>query len=122
MVNWKSVIIGLILALILSVVLEIIGGSWGTTIGFFLAAVYVGYSAGGDYQNGAIHGGIMAVIYSIIYGALILILGTAGDTPKIDPLSTIILLFISAIIKGAIGGNIGVFIKGSNPKKDKNVA
>lgn len=122
MVNWKTVVTGLILALILSLVFGILGGSWGTTLGFFLAAIYTGYSAGGDYTNGAIHAGIMSIIYSIIYSGLLLIIGTTGDTTNLNPISLIILVFISTIIKGAIGGNIGVFIKCSNPKEDKIAA
>ncbi len=122
MVNWKAVVTGLILALILSVIFGIVGGSWGTTLGFFLAAIYVGYSAGGDYTNGAIHGGVMSIIYGIIYWGLLLISGTSGYAANLDPISLLILVFISTIIKGAIGGIIGIFIKGSNPKNDKSTA
>lgn len=119
MINWKAVVTGLILALMLSLVFGIIAGAWGITLGFFMAAIYVGYSAGGDYINGAIHSGIMAVIYSIIYSTLLLILGSAGDASNLGPVDLIILVLISTLIKGVIGGNIGIYIKGSNPKEEE---
>ncbi len=55
-IDWKTVIIGLVLAIVLGLILGTILGEWGGTIGYLLATIYVGYTVGGDYMNGAIHG------------------------------------------------------------------
>ena len=63
-VKWKLVIIGLVLGIVLSATIEIlttfvagmIVGLFGGAIGFLIATSYVGYTIGGDYKNGAIHG------------------------------------------------------------------
>ncbi len=55
-VKWTPVIVGLVIAIILGIILELFIGSWGGLIAYLIATIYVGYTVGGDYMNGAIHG------------------------------------------------------------------
>ena len=54
MIDWKTVLIGSILAIILTVILSII--PLGGVIGYLAVTIYVGYTVGGEYMNGAKHG------------------------------------------------------------------
>jgi Family of unknown function (DUF5518) len=100
-------------------------GSWVEILGGLIATIYVGYTVGGNYKNGAIHGarvGIILSIISIIFFigmvGLIFIVGSGanmGAEYAIRLISENILLMIiqifGTIIIIAIGGVLGVFIK-----------
>ena len=96
----------------------------GTIIGYFIATIYVGYTVGGEYRNGADHGAIVGVITGIIAAILLLIQinpiqleAIIGGTLILFALSTSFAIILNGII-GAIGGIIGAFIKGSRSSKE----
>jgi len=115
-VKWTPVIIGLLLAIILGLLFGMFI-SWGDILGYLIATIFVGYSVGGDYKNGAIHGALVGVDAAII----VLILSLLGlgallaSNVIITGLEAIIIVIILALIIGGIfgviGGIIGVLIK-----------
>ena len=114
-INWKIIIIGIVLAVILNLALSMVAGDLGGLIAFLLATIYIGYTVGGDYKNGAVHGGIICAIITLILGILTVI--SIGD------LVVVIMLVIWVItnsIIGAIGGIIGSLIKGSRSSKENS--
>jgi len=124
-IKWKTVIIGIIIAIMLMFILEFLIGNGESTFSIILAAIFVGYWIGGNYNVGAINGAIMGVIIAILneialYSVLWIYVGGFGSFG--NPLSFIILAMtiISLGIFGAIGGVIGIFIKGktSNDNTD----
>lgn len=54
-VKWTPVIIGLVIAIILGLIIEMVLPGW-SIIAYLIATIYVGYTVGGGYSNGAIHG------------------------------------------------------------------
>lgn len=106
-INWKTVIIGLIITIILSAIIP-----KGGIFALILATIYVGYAIGGNYRNGAINGAIVGVILSIIAGILTDYI--SGILFEGFSFIIVFLFVIGAItygIIGAIGGIIGIFIK-----------
>ena len=124
-INWKILIIGLILAIILSKIIGFTGlilgstaGIWwnfiGQVIGYILATIYVGYTVGGDYINGGIYGAFICVIGGIIGGILSIIIYSAVFGAFEVTIGSVIGLIPDAIlygIVGSIGGIIGTIIK-----------
>ena len=111
MINWKNIIIGLVLAIILGNLLSMVTGL-SSYIGFLLATIYVGYAVGGDYTNGAINGALVGVIAAIIVGIIVMI--TSGVLAEGFTFILPVLLLMGAVvygIVGAVGGIIGIFIK-----------
>lgn len=113
MIDWKTVLIGSILAIILTFILSII--PFGGTFGYLAAAIYVGYTVGGEYMNGGKHGAIVGFITGIIMVTIILIIPRMNNIGVLlgDYLNlflfTLTIVFFGII--GAIGGFIGIFIK-----------
>ncbi len=110
-VKRMPIIIGLVIAIILGLVLGNLI-SWGDILGYLIATIYVGYSVGGDYTNGAIHGvlvGTVAAVSVIVISLLFLGVLIVGFEAVIIVL--IIALIIGAIF-GVLGGIIGVLVKG----------
>ncbi len=120
MINWKTIIIGSVLVVILNVALSMIAGSLGSLIAYLLAAMYIGYTVGGDYKNIAVHGGLICAILAIILGVFTIITSGVLAEENIDILVVVVTLLIWAIfngIIGVIGSIIGSLIKGSRSSK-----
>jgi hypothetical protein len=101
-VRWNTVLIGVVIAIILGFLLRLVSPS-GAFIGFLIATIYVGYMIGGDYLNGAVNGALVGIVAAIVLFILALIgFGVASGLPDIIILTVI----------GAIGGVIGVLIRG----------
>lgn len=122
MIEWKTVLIGSVLAIILNFVLSFV--PFGGLAGYLVAIIYVGYTVGGGYQNGAKHGAIVGVIEGIVAvieigffarGNQIAIFGSGNFDIFIFVLLTAIMLFG---IMGVIGGIVGAFIKGSRSPRE----
>lgn len=118
--KWKSIICGILLAFLLSILFSLAGHDI-YLIGFLMATIYVGYTVGGNYKNGAIHGIVVGVIVAVILNIISMILmlhlleyGVAkfGVITALSPLikSFLTTLAIAGII-GMAGGLIGNFIK-----------
>ena len=122
-INWMSVGIGFITTIILTVILSYVGLSiLGPLIGGLIAA----YMITGTYTDGAINGGLGACIAGFIYTLVVVLLGapaisaamvsdgyTSGDVGLIAIIGAIVSLVIFFIL-GAIGGIIGILIKGKS--------
>ena len=125
MVEIKStpIISGIILAIILATLFKMIAGSWGEYTGLLLATIYVGFSVSGNYTNGTIYGALVGTIGAAITGILAIMGFKAllGIVEAVVGLDIIIMLIIAWAIIGAIGGTIGVIIKGSGTSKEKPV-
>ena len=120
MVNWRTVIIGFILAVVLSEFLGFIGltigaafgsnvSNTGQIIGYLLATIYVGYSIDGNYINGAIYGAIIGFIGGLVS---LIVTGAIFGTFVVTTGSLTVLALESILygITGAIGGIIGFII------------
>ena len=130
MVNWRTVIIGLILVIILSNVFEIVGmaigahsgllvGFIGQIIGYLLATIYVGYVIEGDYITGAIYGVLVGAIGSILS---IVIVGAIFGTLTTGSMGSLLIGAIFAGIVGAAGGITGFIVKVYRPAKEEPAA
>ena len=121
MVNWRTVVIGLVLEVILSEFLGVIGISIGAVfglngvtigqiIGYLLATIYVGYSINGNYMNGAIYGAIIGFIGGLVS---IIIVGAMYGTFVVTAGSIMALVLQSILygIIGAVGGIIGFIVR-----------
>ncbi len=116
-------IIGIILSTALAILFKMIAGVWGEYMGLLLATIYVGYSISGEYKNGAVYGLLVGIIGGIIVGILTImgfkvLLVAAGTAAGPDILIELIIIW--AVI-GAIGGTIGVIIKGLGSSEEKHV-
>ncbi len=142
--DWKSVILGSIIALILSLVLarNVIGGLMAGIIGFLIAGLMVGYLTdieiehvsiishltSSNTENAAINGAVAGFTGGFIF----VLIGTVM-TSFIYPVGTnrdLLIMFIAggipvAVMAGifygvicAVGGVIGVFIKKSIPPEE----
>jgi Family of unknown function (DUF5518) len=120
MVNWKAVVVGIILAIILGILFAMLMGPlygfWGMLIGIIIAGIVVGYMVNQDAMNGLVHGAIAGIIGGIIIA--IIGLTYASWLSSIAPIYAAyvgmasIYLIIYWLIFGAIGGAIGALIKG----------
>lgn len=114
MVNWKAVIIGLIIAVVLGLILHtfFIAG-WGGLIAFVIAGLYVGYASSGGFKSATINGAVAGIIIGIISAILATFFGLSAG---LFVAGTGILRFIAVIIivtiVFAICGGIGAAIKG----------
>ncbi len=90
-----------------------VAGDLGGLIAFLLATIYIGYTVGGDYINGAVHGGLICAIITLILGILTVI--SIGDLVVVNML---VIWVITNFIIGAIGGIIGSLIKRSRSSKE----
>jgi hypothetical protein len=122
MINWRTALIGIILAVILAVIFTLVG--FTAFIGYAVVGIYVGYVVGGGYKNGAIHGVIIGVIPGIIFTIINLI---QADPVYLQALIggevglfgfAVLLSIIFDGICGAIGGVIGASIKGSSSSNE----
>ena len=119
--EWKPIIYSILLALILGGLFGLLG-SWLYLIGYLIATIYVGYITGGDYKRGVIYGIIVGLIVSIILNVIDMILMSQlleygitkfGVITALSPLiENFVLTVVIAFITGAVGGLIGVFIRG----------
>lgn len=120
--KWKINLIGMILAIIFFFIFTTLIGRMFAII---LTMIYVGYAVGGIYRNGAFNGVILGVILAIISSIGTYYISGALVGEFLDTLPNV--LFILAIIYsicGAIGGIIGIFIKGravAAKSKDENI-
>ena len=122
MINWRTVIIGIIIGIILDSILVLVGFS--AYIGDTVIGIYVGYVVSGGYRNGANHGAIVGASAGTIF-TIINIITTdpaylqafiGGETGIFGVILLLSIIFDG--ILGAIGGVIGASIKGSNSSKE----
>lgn len=122
MINWRTVLIGIILAVILDFIFALVG--FTAFIGDAVVGIYVGYVVSGGYRNGANHGAIVGAIAGTIFTIINLI---QADPVYLQALIggeigifgfVILLSIIFDGICGAIGGVIGASIKGSSSSKE----
>jgi Family of unknown function (DUF5518) len=112
MTNWTAITFGLVVTLILEIfgAFIVLLGTLGPTIISIFAPVIGGllaaYVAGGEYIDGARHGGIAGGLGSLL--AAIIVLSGADLTAII--FSAIFSFILSAIL-GIIGGTIGIVLK-----------
>ncbi|OEC87670.1 MULTISPECIES: DUF5518 domain-containing protein [Methanobacterium] len=142
--DWKSVILGSIIALILSLVLarNVIGGLMAGIIGFLIAGLMVGYLTDIEIEhisiighltssntknaaiNGAVAGfigGLIFVLIGTVTNSFIYPVGTNRDLLIMFIAGGVPVAVIASIFYGvicAVGGVIGVFIKRSRPPKE----
>jgi hypothetical protein len=122
MINWKTILIGSVLAVILNLFFSLVV-PLGGFVGLLAATIYVGYKVGGEYRNGVNHGAIVGVISAIIIEIVNLILMGSIQLEvfiggEVDAFITTLLLGIIVMgIIGAIGGFIGAF-KGSKSSNE----
>ncbi len=114
MINWKVIVIGVILAIILSIFFGAGGGIIGF-LGMLIAGIAVGYMVDVNMKNGAIHGAITGVITGIILTVVTIILslvisGSMGAALGLSAIAELIVSIIIFTILGAIGGVIGAII------------
>ena len=112
MVEWKPVIIGLILTIVLGILFGIVGGTWGMYFGVLLAGLVTGYMVDSDIMNGLIHGTLSGAIGGIIMGIITIILASTIVAIGTTIMLSVILLIIFWVIFAGLGGVIGVMIKG----------
>lgn len=115
---------GIILSIVLATLFKMIAGSWGEYTGLLLATIYVGFSVSGNYKNGPIYGALVGIIGAIITEILAIVgfkslLGIVEVSLGLDVL---VMLVIAWAITGAIGGTIGIIIKGSGTSEEKPVS
>ncbi len=112
-IHWRTLIYGIVIAAFLGFLLGLIG--------YIIATLSVGYSVGGDYKKGAIHGALAGFVGGIIVisiGNIIKIFTSSGHISTEGNFLIITGTLIGIIIygiTGAICGAIGAFIK---QKKD----
>jgi hypothetical protein len=118
-INWKVVIIGLLILLTLEIIRYTVFGAFGGIIEYLLATIYVGYAVGGDYRNGAVHGALLGIIFVMISEILLIVL-IRGLIEEFIVMIVFLTLFraISFGIIGLIGGIIGTFIKKSKSSQE----
>lgn len=113
-INWKSILIGIILAIMASIILKIAFGSAGSFLGVITACIIVGYISNKNLVSGVVHGAITGAIGGIFLGIFILIATiTIGET-----VNTLITLGKATIIEfiiiwtglGVMGSAIGSMI------------
>jgi len=116
-IDWKTVIIGFVLALILAIIFGIFAGTIGGYIALILAGIVVGYMIDGEIVVGVVNGAIVGLIAGIIFGILILLGATAsgGATGSLilgnAGITAIVMTIIIWGVLAGIGGAIGVLIK-----------
>lgn len=118
-IDWSAVAVGFVVSLALGLVGGVVvpftdvslpALSWVVT--GLVAGVAAGYVAGGDWNRGAIHGGL-----SVVVGALVvtLVLGFLGILfTGIFGLSVLLVSLVALAlyaIPGAVGGAVGAAIK-----------
>ena len=129
LIQWKSIILGSIIAIILTLVLtRIVSPLIAGIIGFLIVGIIVGYLINGDSENVAINVAIMGFIGGFIFiliGTIMDIYGYRNQAFVLDNATNALLfiIFVSgglpiAIIVGvvygvisAVGGVIGGYIK-----------
>jgi len=117
MVEWKPVIVGLILAIVLGILFGILGGTWGMYFGVLLAGLVTGYMVDRDIRDGMIHGALSGAIGGIIMAIITIILASTIVTIGMTIALSVILLIIFWVIFAGIGGVIGVMIKGQTTER-----
>jgi hypothetical protein len=115
-VDWKPVLIGLIIAVLIGTILGILT-SWGDLLGYLVGSIFVGYSVAGNYKVGAFHGMIVGVFAAAVV-LLLSLLGWGGlyatyvvAAGGMAIVTVLIFAIILGVIVGAVGGIIGVYIK-----------
>jgi hypothetical protein len=111
MIQWRPIIIGIIIALILDAISLI--SSQLIDPAFLLAGIAVGFMVGGTWKNGVINGVIFGVIGAIISVVALLSLFSAqyGSAVLGYLTSTLVTIFIIEIVLAIVGGALGYFIK-----------
>jgi zinc-ribbon domain len=111
-----KMLIGIIIGnLLLFILPTIIGDTLGIGSAFaiILTSIYIGYAVGGNYRNGAFNGAILGIILAIIYYIEYYYFnGTFIDFSAMVFALTLLFIAITFGIFGAVGGLIGIFIKG----------
>ena len=113
--NFLEILYGLILTLILSIVLGLLLGSPGSFTGFLFGTIIVGYRVGDDIAQGAIHGGIVALLTGIVFASAMISMtsspGGIGTNMMEMGISSIIVGIMLDGIIGSVGGTIGSYIR-----------
>lgn len=104
--NWKSLIIGLILSIVLGIALKYVLPTYAGIISMIVACGIAGYIARGHVLNGALHGGLIGLIESIISIAIVFCMSQFNTSI----FSMLISSFIGDLCLGIIGGCIGNLI------------
>jgi predicted nucleic acid-binding Zn ribbon protein len=122
--NWKAILIGLILGTVLGILILAVSRFYlGITPLPILIGVIVGFIADGSWKKGAIHGGVASSIIALISMIILFALVFSGAGSSVIPQISVtffglILIIIGIIfliiffILGAIGGALGAWIKG----------
>jgi hypothetical protein len=121
MINWRTVLIGIILAVILAVIFSLVFTAY---IGYAVVGIYVGYVVSGGYKNGATHGVIVGVISGIIFTTInfiqadpVYLQALIGGEVGLFGFAVLLSIIFDGIC-GAIGGVIGASIKGSSSSNE----
>jgi len=116
MIEWRPIIIGIIIALILDFLSVITQGLINPA--FLLAGIAVGYMVGGTWKKGVINGAIFGLIGAIIATVIIIILFASQYGSDVLGLlaGTMILYFIVEIVTAIVGGALGFFIVAESEK------
>lgn len=104
-INWWTLTIGIVVTVFLGFLLGLIG--------FIIATTIIGYSVGGDYKNGAIHGALAGIIGGfivIIIGNILKLIVSPGHISLLMIAGTLLGVIIYAIA-GVVCGAIGALIK-----------
>lgn len=105
--NWKALVIGIILTIIMGIALGFILPSVAGIISIIIACIIAGYMAKGHVMNGAIHGAFIGAIIGII-NILIIFFKTGQLHSNI--LMILLIALIGDISLGIIGGTAGNLI------------
>ncbi len=116
MIEWKPVIIGVIIALIVDFLLFIQGLVLNPA--FLLAGIAVGFMTGGTWKNGAINGTIAGILGVIIFTVILTIIYAGGGAGALLGilLAYLVPYLILRIILAIVGGIIGFFIVAESEK------
>lgn len=112
-IQWKFIIIGLIIAIILSSIINMSSMSWGGYLAIIIASIFVGYIAEKDYKMSIIYGAVIGAVAALIFGLISIMAGFKGyglGEVALTALLTVNAMIIAGIT-GAISGTIGVIIK-----------
>lgn len=106
MLDYREVILGIILTVISSMILGYLFGALGSFTAFLIVTTYVGYHVNEDLFNGYIHGSLVAAIAGISSFLIMMVMWGIG----IGPGSTIMEFGVMGIIIGVL---IDIIVGGS---------
>ncbi|MDD1775281.1 MAG: DUF5518 domain-containing protein [Methanobacterium sp.] len=115
MLDYLEILLGVIFTLIISMILGLISGGLGSYAGFLIVAIWVGYRVNLNVTNGALNGGVTAILAGFLSALIMVSMGALLHMgPGMDILSfgifgIIIGLMVDGLI-GAAGGTVGYYL------------